>query len=166
MSPDPGDLFVRYAESLYRYFHRLTGRADAAADLTQDVFLRIVRGVHRYEARGHEAGWVFRLAQHVLADRYRRSNRPCELPLSDVDTRPEEPDRILAIGFEEALGLLGEADRQVYLLREQGGLTYTEIADVCGLTKPAVRARLYRARAHLKRLLGGPRRDRRSDGER
>ena len=44
-----------------------------------------------------------------------------------------EPDRVLAIGFDEALRLLQKLDRDVYLLREQGGLTYEEVAALCGI---------------------------------
>jgi RNA polymerase sigma-70 factor, ECF subfamily len=155
MRVDATDLFARYAEPVYRYFRRMTTSADVAADLTQEVFLRIVRGLRRYEPRGREAGWVFRIAQSVLAAKYRRTNRPDEVPLSDADALHYEPDRLLAIGFEEALKLLPQTDRQVYLLREQGGLAYDEIADVCGLTKPAVRARLCRARERIRRCLAG-----------
>jgi RNA polymerase sigma-70 factor, ECF subfamily len=155
MDVNAHDLFVRYAEAVYRYFLRLTGRADLAADLTQEVFLRIVRGLGRYEARGREAAWVFRIAHSVIAAHYRRSPKPVEVPLSEAGTVAYEPDRLLAMGFEDALGLLSKTDRQVYLLREQGGLDYEEIGVLCGLTKPAVRSRLCRARDLIRRRLGG-----------
>jgi RNA polymerase sigma-70 factor (ECF subfamily) len=71
MPADAADLFARYARSVYRYFHQMTGRPDLAEDLTQQVFLRIVRSLPRYEARGCEAGWVFRIAENVL-----RTERP------------------------------------------------------------------------------------------
>jgi RNA polymerase sigma-70 factor (ECF subfamily) len=152
MEVDPSDLFARYAVRVHQYFKRMTGGVDDAADLTQEVFLRIVRGSPRYESRGREAAWVFRIARSVLATRHRSANKLDEIPLSDAEVL-SEPNHVLAIGFDEALRLLPKTDRDVYLLREQGGLAYDEIAELCRLTTDSVRAHLYRARAEVRRLL-------------
>ena len=146
------DLFARYAVPVYQYFRRMTGHADDAGDLTQEVFLRIVGSQHRYEPRGREAAWVFRIARNVLAKRRRSASRSTETALADAEVA-YEPDRVLAIGFEEALRLLQKLDRDVYLLREQGGLTYEEVAALCGLTQDGVRARLRRTRDQIRRLV-------------
>jgi RNA polymerase sigma-70 factor (ECF subfamily) len=146
------DLFDRYAVPVYQYFLRMTGHANDAGDLTQEVFLRIVGSQHRYEPRGREAAWVFRIARNVLAKRRRSASRSPETALADAEVA-YEPDRVLAIGFDEALRLLQKLDRDVYLLREQGGLTYEEVAALCGLTQDGVRARLRRTRDHIRRLV-------------
>jgi RNA polymerase sigma-70 factor (ECF subfamily) len=153
MAASSDALFERHAVNVYRYFRRLTGRPDLAEDLTQDVFLRIVRAANDYEPRGPEARWVFRIAQNVLADRRKKANIP-ELPIAEAAQRSEEPAYVLAISFQEALRMLPTLDREVYLLREQGGLAYEEIAESCAMTPEAVRSRLFRARRHIKHVLG------------
>jgi RNA polymerase sigma-70 factor (ECF subfamily) len=148
------DLFERYHLAAFRYFCRMTGRADTAEDLTQELFLAIVRGLPGYRPVGREAGWVFRIAQHVLARHFRPPRR--EDTGTDAAEGVATPShQVLAIGLAEALRLLPVADREVILLREVIGLGYAEIAETVGATEDAVRARLFRARIKLRHRLGG-----------
>jgi len=62
----------------------------------------------------------------------------------------------LGAAIQEALGALEELDRDVFLLRETGGLNYQEIAETCDLSVDAVRARLRRTRESLRTALDGP----------
>jgi RNA polymerase sigma-70 factor (ECF subfamily) len=155
MAVSADDLFERHALTVYRYLRRMTGRPDLAENLTQDVFVRIVRGIDRYEPRDREIGWLLRIARNVLVDHWQRTQKPnsLEVAVADVEEPSAEPNHVLALGFQEALRLLPPADREVYLLRERGGLTYEEIALACEMTAEAVRSKLYRARRQIKRLL-------------
>jgi RNA polymerase sigma-70 factor, ECF subfamily len=145
-------LFDRHALAVYRYFRRVTGSPDLAEDLTQDVFVRVVRGLHRYDARDREVSWLFSIARHVLTDR--RTTRTLDvLRLADVEEPAQEAGHVTALAYDDALRLLAPGDRSVYLLREQAGLSYTEIAKVCEMSEQAVRSRLYRARRDIKRVL-------------
>jgi RNA polymerase sigma factor (sigma-70 family) len=154
MAIDADGLFERHALTVYRYLRRMTGRTDVAEDLTQDVFVRVVRAGDRYEPRDREIGWILRIAHDVLVDHWQAARKhPVEVPVTDVEEPSGEPAHVLALGFQEALRLLPRADREVFLLREGGGLAYEEIARLCQLTTEAVRAKLYRARRQIKRLL-------------
>jgi RNA polymerase sigma-70 factor (ECF subfamily) len=161
MGVTAAELFERHALAVYRFFRRMTRRPDVADDLTQEVFLRVVRGIHRYQATGRERGWVFHIARHVLVDTW-TTTAPAPLSIGDVDEPSAEPTHVVALGFHEAVGLLPRVEREMYLLREQGGLTYGEIARVCETTEDAVRSKLLRARRLLRRVLstrlsvGGP----------
>ncbi len=146
------ELFERHGLAVYRYFRRMTGRPDLAEDLTQDVFVRVLRSIATYQERDREIGWVFRIARNVLVDHWQKS-KSTEISVSDVDEPAVESSHVLALGFYEALALLPSADREAYLLRERAGLTYQEIARTCDTTEEAVRSRLYRARRQIKRLL-------------
>jgi RNA polymerase sigma-70 factor (ECF subfamily) len=66
-------LFEKYRQPLRRYLRFATGNADLADDLTQDVFLRVVRGADGYQPRGRERAWLFRVARNVLLDHARRA---------------------------------------------------------------------------------------------
>ena len=73
--------------------------------------------------------------------------------MTDIKEPGREPTHVAAIGFYEAVSLLPRAEREMFLLREQGGLTYAEIARACETTEEAVRSKLYRARRLIKRVL-------------
>jgi RNA polymerase sigma-70 factor (ECF subfamily) len=152
MSTTAAELFERHALAVYRYFRRVTGSPDVAEDLTQDVFVRVVRGLHGYDARDREVSWLFSIARRVLTDR--RTTRTLDvLRLDDVEEPAQEPAHVTALAYDDALRLLAPGDRAVYLLREQAGLSYAEIAKMCEMSDQAVRSRLYRARRDIKRVL-------------
>jgi RNA polymerase sigma-70 factor (ECF subfamily) len=152
MSTTATELFERHALTVYRYFRRVTGSPDLAEDLTQDVFVRVLRGLHRYDARDREVSWLFSIVRHVLTD-WRTARELDVLRLDDVAEPAQETGHVTALAYDDALRLLAPGDRVVYLLREQAGLSYTEIAKVCEMSEQAVRSRLYRARRDIKRVL-------------
>jgi RNA polymerase sigma-70 factor (ECF subfamily) len=130
----------------------MTGRRDIADDLTQEVFLRVVRALQNGGPVGHERGWVFSIARNVLVDRHRSDERQVVV----VDTRQEpatEGTQALAVGLAQSLERLPSADREVFLLREVGGLSYQEIAGICSCSEDSVRCRLHRTRAALRAML-------------
>ena len=76
MGATAGELFDRHGLTVFQYFRRMTGSRDIAEDLTQEVFLRVVRGFHRYQAHGRETAWVFQVARTVLPATGRRRIPP------------------------------------------------------------------------------------------
>jgi RNA polymerase sigma-70 factor (ECF subfamily) len=146
------DLFERYHVTAYRHFRRATGSHDLAQDLTQELFLRVLRHLKTYKA-GCEAGWIFRIARNLLVD-HRRKHPPPHVALADAHGLGTQPTQVLAFGLSEALELLSESDREVFLLREVAGLSYAELAQACDTTVENVRSRVCRARCRLRGLLG------------
>jgi len=154
--PRAAGLFERNHLAVYRFLRRATGDGPAAEDLTQEVFLRIVRGLDRYEDRLRERAWVFRIARNVLIDRHRRTQRtPPDLPLDAVPDPAGDGRQTETIALQEALAGLREEEREAFLLREVAGLGYEEIGPIVDATPDAVRMRIYRARASLRAWLGG-----------
>ncbi len=149
--PTPEDVFARHHRDIYRYLVRMTGRPDVADDLSQDVFLRVVRALRNGGSIGHERGWVFSIARNVLLDRGRADRRQ---PSGPAAAEPAAAaTQALAFGLAEALAGLSEDDRDVFLLKEVGGLTYEEISAACACTVEAVRSRLFRTRVLLRKTL-------------
>ena len=145
-------LFPRHHLALFRYVYRLTGRRDVAEDVVQDVFLRVVRGLEGYQTIGRETAWLFTIARRLLIDRHRVLERrppPVDDSAEPSVRAPQETSMALA----EALALIPEVERDAFLLREVGGLSYDEIALICNTTPDSVRSRIYRARVRLKALL-------------
>lgn len=155
-------LFDEHRDGVFRYLCRVVGQAETARDLTQEVFLRVSRAtVPHADAHGRRA-WVFKIARN-LALNHKRDTR-FEMSRTFVEARENPDDRPhgvspavqeLRVAIDQALGALQELDRDVFLLRESGGLTYEEIATTCELSVEAVRARLRRARQELRSSLDG-----------
>jgi RNA polymerase sigma-70 factor (ECF subfamily) len=145
-------LFAIHRQGVFRYLCRTVGRPDAAQDLTQEVFLRVSRAqVPEADAAGHRA-WVFKIARNLALNHLRDGARRGPAPLPLVD-RPTPATQELALAIRQAMADLGEIDRDVFLMRESAGLSYSEIAEACELSVDAVRARLKRAREQLRDAL-------------
>jgi RNA polymerase sigma-70 factor, ECF subfamily len=163
------DLFARYREPVFRFLRRFLRDGAAAEDLTQETFLRALKGDFREalsersesngralggacQPDGKERGWVFQIARNLARDHTRaHARRPRTTELGD----PAAPgrDAALAMALDAALATLDEDDREVFLLKEIAGLSYAEISNACGLTPDAVRSRLHRTRLALRRQL-------------
>ncbi len=143
---------AKFGASVCRFIRRITGRADLAEDLTQEVFVRVVRALPHYQPRDRDAAWMYRIARNVIHDERRavarrgRSQREY-LPFSVVAQQE------LRLGLKSALFQLRPLDQKVFLLREVQGLNYAAISHICGISCGAVRNRLRRTRAILRVIL-------------
>ncbi|HUF48258.1 MAG TPA: RNA polymerase sigma factor [Vicinamibacterales bacterium] len=149
---DAERLFAAHREGLFRYLCRIVGRAEAAQDLTQEVFVRVVRTAVPTEDPAGSRAWLFRIARNLALNHLRDARRRPE-PAVLLD-RAQPAVQELGVALTEALNALSEADRDVFLLRETAGLSYAEIGVACELSVDAVRARLHRARVELRTTLG------------
>jgi RNA polymerase sigma factor (sigma-70 family) len=138
-----------------------------AEDVLGETFLEVVRDLHRFE--GDERGfrsWVLTIAHHRGLDAARkRARRPSDAaegavleaaapPVTDAET-----EALALVATDEtvaALGALGGAQREVLLLRLLGGLTATEIAEVTGRSREAVKALQKRAIVQLREAAAEP----------
>lgn len=152
--PSARDLFSRHHLTIFRFLRRMTGDAALAEDLTQDAFVRVIRGLETYQPRERDVAWLFRIARRLLLDHRRREAQvPLVVEGSDPDGHPSPFPQHLSMSLEEALRHLPDPDREAFLLREQGGLGYDEIADLTATTLDSVRNRIYRARRALREAL-------------
>ena len=147
-------LFTEHQAGVFRYLRRVIGQVDAAHDLTQEVFLRVARAGVPEASDDARRAWVFRIARNLALNHLRDTRRRPEATGIVELTRP--PTQEMGLALDRALASLGDLDRDVFLLRESGGLSYPEIADACEITVDAVRSRLHRARVHLREQLDAP----------
>jgi RNA polymerase sigma-70 factor, ECF subfamily len=153
-------LYDLFAPRLYRFFRFRAATAEAAEDLTQRVFLKMIEQLHSYEQRGIPfAAWVFRVARNAWIDDD-RTNRP-SVPLDSLverEAQTDGPDVLAAasIEFEQvraAIAGLPTAQREVIECRFFAGLTTGETAAQLGRSEGSVRVIQHRALAELRRLL-------------
>jgi RNA polymerase sigma-70 factor (ECF subfamily) len=152
---DAEGLFAAHHHGLFKYFCRAVGHAEAARDLTQDVFLRVSRTLIPAAADGDVRAWLFRIARNLALD-YHRSHLRHPKPSALADEATRSPSQDVNLAVNEALASLPALDRDVFLMREVAGLTYEEIARACELTTDAVRSRIHRTRLQLRNQLAAP----------
>jgi len=162
-------LFGRYRDHVWSYLRRLLGDATAAEDLTQDTFLAVIRSRESYEPQAPFKAWLFRIATNGARSHFRRGERMTVQTLAEEDAEVQAagtaecpPDRAyeseLNSAFEEAVGRLPGALKEVFLLHQVHGLGDDEIASALELAPASVRVYLHRARKalyeRLRPLLG------------
>jgi RNA polymerase sigma-70 factor (ECF subfamily) len=160
-------LYRRHRGPLFRYFLRQWRDRSGAEEMFQDVWTGVIRSREGYQPAAKFTTWLYRMAHNRLVDEYRRRGR-ASLSFDDPDgpppdgIAPEEAsdparqaeNREQAARLLAALAALHEAQREVFLLREEGGLTLEEIAEATGAGFETVKSRLRYALARLRQALG------------
>jgi RNA polymerase sigma factor (sigma-70 family) len=155
------DIYRGYSPAVLGYLRGL-GSAEPE-DLTGEVFLQVVRDLHRFDGdRAAFKAWVLTIAHHrFLDDRRRSRRRPVELvpgaPEHDRCAPTAEAEALAALGagrVQELLAALSHDQRAVLLLRVVGDLTVEQTARVVGKRQGAVKALQRRGLAALGRMLG------------
>jgi len=149
-------LVERYRTPIGRYVYTLILDRHAIDDVTQDVFIRMLRGLPRLREPEHFRAWLFRLARNSSFDYLRRQRlRKFWTTLSDAEFKeiPEanggDQARHFAETFEHALRDFAPRDRELLALALQGH-SYEEIAAQLGVSHGSVKGRLSRVREHLR----------------
>ena len=152
---DIAAVFRRHAKTVYRLCYTYLGNAADAEDAVQTVFAKLLGKPRRFNDAEHEKAWLIVCAQNHCRDVLKSAARRCaaELP----DDVPD--DRTAAVGdetLEAVLALPPKYKTCVYLYYYEGYRT----ADIAGTPASTVRSHLSEARALLKTMLGGERRER------
>src|SRR5215472_3557742 len=144
-------LVRRYQRRVYGLAYQHLRDPDEAQDLAQEVFVRLYRNLDRYDPTRPFQPWFWRLAVNVAATyRRQRPAAPVELPDIAAAVTVARDD---ALPLERALADLSDDLRLPVLLHYYLDQPLDEIATSMGLTLSAVKSRLHRARAILRRLL-------------
>lgn len=163
-----GQLVEAHQSKIYTLCYRMTGNAEDAADLTQEVFLSAWRSLSRFQEQSSFGTWIYRMATNASIDFLRREKRRQVLSMTmeeDSEERqaqvPDErysPHRLLEQkearqAVANALAALSPEHRQVLVLREMEGLSYQEIGQLLDLEEGTVKSRIARARLALRDFL-------------
>ncbi|MBL8291997.1 MAG: RNA polymerase sigma factor [Bryobacterales bacterium] len=149
-----GALYERHSRDVYRFALALTGNVAQAEDLTAEAFLRVWEAGSRVEFLTVRA-YLLTIVRNLYRREWRRGRWRGEMPDS-VPALPVDP--AVYVELERVLRGLSELprlDREVLVLRAEGGLSYEEIAASTGLTAEAARLRAHRARKKLMEVLCG-----------
>jgi RNA polymerase sigma-70 factor (ECF subfamily) len=159
-------LYLRHRLPLYRFLLRQVGNAATAEELFQDLWMRVVNSRGRYEPRAKFTSWIYAIAHNRLMDFYRADGRASFLSHEESESvledtpageiaadlrldRKRAVERLLA-----ALGELPDAQREAFLLQQEGELSIEEIAAATGVSRETAKSRLRYAVAKLRARLG------------
>lgn len=166
-------LVVRHEKPIYRFCLRSLGDKEAAADATQEVFLRVVKNVMRWEQKAKFTTFLYTIARNFCIDEarkrvFRKTDSLNEKASRDEGSGLEKQDlvkdenpladrvhdgkKIRAV-VEQTLAALPEEQREVFCMRQYSGLSFKEIADATGAGENTVKSRMRYALESLKKAL-------------
>jgi RNA polymerase sigma-70 factor (ECF subfamily) len=159
-------LYGRHKGRLYRFMLRSVKSPEQVDELFQDVWMRVVEARGRYEASAKFTTWLYTIAHNRMMDHFRRNSlravdsiddvqeaaealpvRPGEQPEAQAETR-EDLRRLAA-----AIAALPHAQREVFVMSEESGMSVPEIAEATGDNVEAVKSRLRYALKKLREAL-------------
>lgn len=160
------NIYADYRPKILRYLSRLTDNREAE-DLTQEVFVKVSRGLDTFRGEAQFKTWLYRIATNAAIDKmrspsFRQNTREaalddsCEAPTKDIWTGEEAPtleqillqkDRFRC--FLSFVHKLPVNYRTVIMLSEIEEMTCNEIAEILGVSQAAVKIRLHRGRVKL-----------------
>jgi RNA polymerase sigma-70 factor, ECF subfamily len=168
-------LIAHYHQPVYGLVYRILNDPADAADTTQEVFLKVFRGIKRFHGEASLKTWIYRIALHEASNqrrwwfRHKRRETTMESPLTDDESQSfalketlvdlhDSPFECAAheeirSKVEEELAQVPEPYRTTVVLRDIEGLSYEEIAEILQVSLGTVKSRLMRGRFALKKRL-------------
>ncbi len=161
------EIVSTYSRRIYNLAYRFTSRADAAEDLTQEVFIRVYRSLAQYDAKqGDLQNWLMRLARNLIIDDYRRRQRqPQDTHADDLEdhtyhlhtttnsAQREMERRELGTQVQAGIDKLPPDLRTCVILRDIEELSYQEIVNLLHIPEGTVKSRINRGRIELAKTL-------------
>ena len=161
------EIVQSFSRRIFNLAYRFTSNADAAEDLTQEVFIRIYRTLDQYDPKqGDLANWLMRLARNLIIDDYRHRQRNPQNTMADTvddhqyhlravgnSAHKEMERRELAAQVQEGIDKLPPDLKTCVILRDIEELTYQEIVDVLQIPEGTVKSRINRGRIELAKIL-------------
>ncbi len=153
-------LVRHYDPGLRALTFRLLGDRDRMDDALQEAYVKAFRALPGFRNESSFGTWLYRIAYNACQDELERSRRVVRLPFDEREHDEAGPavesDVSMRHEIAQVLSALPPADRAAVLLVDVHGFTYDETAVVLDVPAGTVGSRLNRARATLRRALGGP----------
>ncbi len=157
-------LFSRYRRRIWSYVSGIIGDADRAEDVTQEVFISVLRRMRATERPIVFKPWIYQIAKNACIDELRRTRRSHEVSFDQERGFENETDDLFSSapgpevaveskqqleGLRAAFRGVSDVHHRILVLRELEGLSYSEIGERLGMSRPVVESTLFRARRRL-----------------
>jgi RNA polymerase sigma-70 factor (ECF subfamily) len=167
------DLFAQYEHRIFNLIYRMVGDHEEAVDLTSDTFVQALKALPQFRRQSQPYTWLYRIAVNLCKNHFRKKAHRArffafsldqsrtaegEEEFIEIEDTSQEPGQRLEAGelqaeVEKAIAALPVDLRLAVILRDIQGLSYQEIAQALECTLEAVKSRLFRARAILRKQL-------------
>lgn len=153
-------LVRKWTPPVWRFCARMLGDEQDASDLTQDILLKVLANLERYDRGRSFSTWVFGIARNACIDEHRRRSHRRHDPIDEVaDAAPSVLHQITreqrAQQLRDALDQLPTMYKEVLVLYHFEHLKYAEIAEILDLPMGTVMNRIFRARQKVRALIDG-----------
>ncbi|HEY9730446.1 MAG TPA: sigma-70 family RNA polymerase sigma factor [Drouetiella sp.] len=160
-------LVRRYQKLVYNLLFQMVRSHEAAADLTQESFLKAYKSLRTFRRGANFKPWILRIATNSCLN-YVRDNKqvssldamlesePAMEPVSTIDVEREVELKISQQELFTALEQLSSRQRNIFVLRYHNDLSYEDIATIAGESVQSVKSMLFRIRDKLRRILAEP----------
>ena len=157
------ELVAAHQDGLYAFMLRMSGRPHIAEDIVQEAFVRVLRNIDRFDPRFRFSTWVFTIAKRLYVNAMQKHR-----PVYDTETVSAQGGRTAAPGgkavqdetmrtmrslLDDALGCLGEQQREIVLLFHQQNWPIADIAVYLTMPEGTVKSHLHRARKRMKKYI-------------
>jgi RNA polymerase sigma-70 factor, ECF subfamily len=147
---------------------RMLGNSEDGHDVAQMVFIRVWKSAPRYEPSAKFTTWLFTIMRNLVFNEMRRRGRKREISLDEptLDDQPRDLPDVATIApdaqtaqtelekaIDEAIAALPEKQRLAVVMRRYQETPYEELCEVLGMSLPALKSLLFRARAELRKKL-------------
>lgn len=171
-----GDLIERYQHRVFAICMKMVRDRELASDLTQDAFIKVIKGLDSFDERARLSTWVYRVTVNVCLSKLRSEKLRRHASLDAMAAGGPQQEGRGELGFAQgrepaassgiehheerarmmaALDSLSDEHRAILILRDGRDLEYEQIAEVLEIPIGTVRSRLFRARAALRQSLEG-----------
>jgi RNA polymerase sigma-70 factor (ECF subfamily) len=156
------ELYRQHAARLYNLAFRMTGSAEEAEDLLQDVFLQAHRKLRSFRGESSLGTWLYRLGMNRCLDYLRGRQAKMGRATESLDAEaaaepaaplPAVPTAVSRLDLDRAIARLPEGCRAVFLLHDVEGFDHGEVASILGISEGTSKSQVHKARVKLRAML-------------
>lgn len=161
------DLVRKYTQKVHNLAFRITRNLEDTEEIVQDVFVTVYKKIDKFECKAAFSSWLYRITANTAFMKLRKrkqfnvvsleddNENSLENLIGDVDNGDYRSyQHQVREVIEKALSMMPEEYRAIFVLRDFDGLSNQDVADILGITVPAVKSRLHRSRLMLRKKLG------------
>jgi RNA polymerase sigma factor (sigma-70 family) len=162
-------LYSRYRMPIWSYASGILRDGDRAEDVSQEVFITVLRRLRDTERPVAFKPWIYQIARNACIDELRRARRSQQVPFEPAGATGNDPDDLFSItpgpdlavetkqqleDLRGAFRAVSELHHRILVLRELEGLSYSDVGTRLGMSRPVVESTLFRARRRLAEEYG------------
>lgn len=146
------ELFNRYNNQILNYFFRLSGNFEDSQDLTQSVFIRILKYRKSYNQSKSFKSWIYSVSRNILNSHFQSKVINTELSDSHQFHESNYSDDENDLKLYQSINMLNDEYKELIILSKFQGLKYKEIAEMYSTTEASIKNKVFRALDKLRTI--------------